>query len=96
MSNRNAVALLSVLLPLLLTAPGARANMAAANACAGALPRDARAIYDATLPKLGPGANLRDQVTQTTRGLAISGIIDRGNARQSGTAAGECLQRIAS
>lgn len=73
--------------------PAARADAAAANACAAKLAKDARTIYDATLPQLTPGADLRALVTTNTRALARAGTIDRGTARQSAQAAGACLQR---
>jgi hypothetical protein len=83
-------------LPLLLfvafATPGARADTAAANACAGRLDKDAKAIYDATLPEVTPDADLRSLLTSHTRRLAMSGTISFGNARQSATAASECLQ----
>ena len=81
------------LLPIL-AVTAAHADSAAASACAARLPPDARVIYNATLPKVTPGTNLRDLLTTNARSLALSGTIDRGNARQSATAAGECLQRI--
>src|SRR5215471_18984406 len=82
------VLLLAVALPL----QNGHATSAAANECAAKLPKDAKAIFDATLPKVVPGANLRDLVTTNTRSLAIAGTIDRGTARQSAAAAGQCLQ----
>lgn len=65
---------------------------AGANACAAKLPKDARTIYDATLPKVTPGADLRDVVTNSTRDLAMAGSINRGSARQSATQAAQCLR----
>lgn len=78
---------------LLLTCAGtARADTAAANACAAKLSPDARTIYDRTLPQVTPDANLRDLLTSNTRSLAMSGTISFGNARDSATAASECLR----
>jgi hypothetical protein len=82
-------------LPALITvfaASRAHADAAAANACAAHLDKDAKAIYDATLPEVTPGADLRELLTSNTRRLAMSGTISFGDARQSATAASECLQ----
>jgi hypothetical protein len=88
-----------VLLPVLaviLAASGARADTAAATACAANLTGDARVIFDATLPEVEPGVDLRAVVTARTRSLAMAGEIDRDTARQSAGAAAKCLQRAAS
>ena len=86
-------AVLSLLLTFAVAVPASSADTAAANACAAKLPKDAKAIFDKTLPQIGPGADVRSLVTANTRSLAFSGTIDRGNARQSAVAAGQCLQQ---
>ena len=87
----RAIALLAA---LSLSATGiAYADSNAANACAAKLPRDAKLIYDATLPQLTPGANLRDLVANNTRRLARAGTIDRNSARNSAMSAGSCLRQ---
>jgi hypothetical protein len=86
---------LALVLLIAFATPATSADTAAANACAAKLPKDAKAIFDKTLPQIGPGADLRSLVTTNTRSLAISGAIDRGSARQSAIAAGQCLQRAA-
>ena len=95
MTVRSLAATAALVLPLLtvFASQGIGADTAAAKACAATLPKDAKAIFDATLPQIGPGADLRSLVTSNTRSLALSGSIDRGSARQSATAAGECLKR---
>jgi len=70
----------------------ARADTDSANACATKLSPDAKAIFDATLPQVVPGANLRSLLTASTRKLAFSGAIDVGSARTSATAASQCLR----
>lgn len=77
------------------TARAGQAETAAANTCAGGLSKDAKAIFDATLPKVTPGVDLKSVVTSTTRSLAFAGTIDRGTARESATAAGACLKKAA-
>lgn len=84
---------LTLLLPMVCAGHGARADSAAANDCAASLSKDAKTIFDATLPQVAPGADLRSLLTTNTRSLAMSGTIDRGSARQSATAAAKCLQR---
>jgi hypothetical protein len=71
----------------------ARGDTAAAKACATGLSKDAKTIFDATLPQVGPGVDLKSAVTAKTRSLAIAGTIDRGTARDSATEAGACLKR---
>ena len=71
----------------------ALAGVAEANACAATLSKDARAIFDATLPQLTPQANLRELLTTNTRDLAFGGTISLWNARESATAASDCLQK---
>jgi hypothetical protein len=85
-------ATLALLLLIAFVTPATSADRAAADACAAKLPKDARAIFDKTLPQIGPGADLRSLVTANTRSLAFSGTIDRGSARQSAEAAGQCLK----
>ena len=75
------------------TARAGQAETAAANACAAGLSKDARMIFDAALPKVVPGVDLKSMVTSTTRSLAFSGKIDAGTARDSATQAGECLKK---
>jgi hypothetical protein len=77
--------------PGVFAAAAARADTAAAKACATRLPKDAKAIFNATLPQVAPGSDLRSLLTSNTPRLAIFGTIDRGNARQS-TAAAERLK----
>jgi hypothetical protein len=85
-------ALVALMLPAGIAATAAHADPAAVQACATKLPKDARAIFDATLPQVAPGSDLRSLLTVNTRSLAFSGSIDRDGARQSATAAGECLK----
>jgi hypothetical protein len=96
MIDRWVAARTALMLPLLVAlvspASNARADTRAANACAARLDKDAKTIYDATLPELTPGSDLRSLLTKHTRGLAMSGTISFGDARQSATAASECLQ----
>lgn len=83
-----------LLLPVIALAPAAaRADTTAMTACATKLTPDAKAIFDKTLPQVTPSSDLRALLTSTTRSLAFSGAISRGDARQSATAAGQCLQQ---
>ena len=92
LAARRAALVLPLLLAVVLAASDAHADVAAANACATTLPKDAKTIFDATLPKMTPGADLRAVVTATTRSLATSGAIDQGDARKSAIAAAKCLR----
>ena len=83
---------LALMLPAGIAATAAHADPTAAQACATKLPKDAKAIFDATLPQVAPGSDLRSLLTANTRSLAFSGSINRGSARESATAAGDCLK----
>jgi hypothetical protein len=92
-SVRGRVAFALVLmLPIAAATTQARADTAAATSCASGLAKDAKAIFDASLPQIAPGIDLRDVVTANTRKLAIAGTIDRGTARDMATAAAVCLK----
>ena len=91
-ATTSLIAVLAALPLLAVAAPRARADGPAATACAAQLPRDAQAIFSATLPQLGPNADLRALVTANTRALASSGTIDRGGARDSAMSAAKCLR----
>jgi hypothetical protein len=85
-------ALITLALLATVLAPAAHADTDAANACAAKLSPDAKAIFDATLPQVVPGANLRSLLTANTRKLAFAGAIEVGSARASATAASQCLR----
>ncbi|MBS9476595.1 hypothetical protein [Ancylobacter radicis] len=67
----------------------AMADKAAGDACAASLNADGQAIYAGVGSASG---DLRTAITNTTRSLAMSGKIDRGNARTNAEAAGKCLE----
>ncbi len=72
----------------------AAADRAAADRCAARLPKEARAIYSASVPRLGPGADGRAIVTEQTRALVMSGSVDHLTANQSAEAAAQCLMLL--
>lgn len=81
---------------LVLLAGGvAQADQAAGNACAASLTPDGKAIYSAVMAA-GDSGDLRSIVTDTTKSLAMSGQIDRGNARSNAQAAAQCLEQARS
>ncbi|MFG1394340.1 hypothetical protein [Xanthobacter agilis] len=75
----------------LLTGGAAHADTGAAARCAAKLPIDARAIYDASAPKLVPGADGRAVVTEETRKLVLGGQVDFTKAQDAAMAAASCL-----
>jgi len=70
----------------------ARADGAAADACAAKLGPDGKAIYAAVRAANPTTQNLRSVVEEQTRSLAMAGQIGRGDARDSAYAAGECVK----
>ena len=79
-----------MLLPIFAVAAPAHADPA--GVCAAQLPKDAKVIFDTTLPKVSPAADLRSIVTANTRSLAMSGQINPDVARESAMAAAKCLR----
>ena len=73
-------------------AAGARADGAAADACAANLPPDGKAIYTATVAGQPTADTLKSIVESQTRSLAMAGKIGRGEARTNADAAGECVR----
>jgi hypothetical protein len=73
---------------------GARADQAAASACAARLSPEARTIYARVAPGVTPATDLREAVTSATRGLVMSGTMSRDAARPAAEAAGECLRLL--
>lgn len=76
----------------LLSATAAFADQKQGAACAGGLPKDAKAIYDASLADAVKASDLRAVVEQKTKSLAMAGTISKMSARGSAEAAGKCLQ----
>ncbi|MDX2165424.1 MAG: hypothetical protein SF182_00095 [Deltaproteobacteria bacterium] len=79
-------------LAALLAAGVAGANQDSANACAKALGKDPRTIYDASIAAVTADTNLKDLLTQKTRGLVEAGTVPRDTARDSARAALKCLE----
>lgn len=76
-------------------APGpARADQAAAKACADSLDPKARLVFDETAPKVKPGADVKDALRSAVRPLVMGGKLSRDDARAAAEAAGPCLQKI--
>jgi len=71
---------------------GARADKAAADACAAKLNGDGKAVYAAVVAAGPTKDTLRSVVEREGRSLAMGGKISRGSARENATAAAECAQ----
>lgn len=77
---------------VLLTASAAAADSTAAEQCAAGLGKDPRAIYDACSGSVQPSTNLKELLTEKTRGLVLAGAVTRGTARDSAREASACLE----
>ncbi|WP_454916329.1 hypothetical protein [Xanthobacter sediminis] len=75
---------------LLLCGP-ALADKGSAGRCAAKLPQDARAIYEASAPRLVSGVDGRAIVTEETRKLVLAGQVDYTKAQDAAMAAAGCL-----
>jgi hypothetical protein len=73
-------------------ATGARADGAAADACAASLQPDGKAIYTATVTGQPTAGTLKSIVESQTRSLAMAGKIGRDEARAHAVAAAECVR----
>ena len=84
------------LLPLLLlsiaSGPTLAADPAAADACAANLKPGARSIYDAALPSMKPGANLRTVLKHVVVPEVKAGEMSRRTARHRAEEAARCLE----
>ncbi len=79
-------------LALLLTVSSpALADRAGADKCAANLPKDAKAVYDATAPGFASASDARQLITDRVRGLVMSGTLSMSGARPAAEAAGKCL-----
>ncbi len=86
---RSFIALSLFLLPI-----NASADQHAADACAAALPQDARLIYDSAAPAIAGASNPKDVVVEKTRALAQEGTISKLSARDNAMKAGSCLKGL--
>lgn len=77
---------------LALSAAPALAGQAEAQSCAAGLDANGTQIFNAALPQVAPGADLKGVVTDVTKSLVKSGQVPRGDARSAAMAAGECLK----
>ncbi|WP_428660389.1 hypothetical protein [Reyranella sp.] len=71
---------------------GARADKAAADACAAKLNPDGKAVYAAVVAANPTTETLRSVVEREGRSLVMGGKIARGPARENATGAGECAK----
>lgn len=77
---------------LALSAAPALAGQAEAKSCAAGLDANGAQIFNAALPQVAPGADLKGVVTDVTKSLVMSGKVPRAEARPAAVAAGECLK----
>jgi uncharacterized protein YcfJ len=71
---------------------GARADKAAADACAAKLNADGKAVYAAVVASNPTTESLRSVVEREAKSLVMGGKISRGPARENAMAAGECVK----
>ena len=75
-----------------LSAAPALAGQAEAKSCAAGLDANAMLIFNAALPQVVPGADLKGVVTDTAKSLVKAGAVPHADARPAAIAAGECLK----
>ncbi|WP_139251335.1 hypothetical protein [Kaistia soli] len=69
----------------------ALADQASADACAGSLNTEAKAIYAAAIGSVG-STDLKSLLTEKTKGLVMAGTVSRSTAKESAMAAANCLE----
>ena len=74
--------------------PAARADQAAAQACASHLPPEAMTIYQDAAPNVTPGTDLRSLLKTRVKALVLAGSVQRTTARGSAIAAYGCLKHL--
>jgi hypothetical protein len=79
---------------LLVAAPAAHADRAAADRCAASLPPGSRAIYAQSIPAVLSGQTIADAITPVARSMVMGGSMARADARPAAEAAGECLKLL--
>lgn len=84
--------ILTALCLLALSAAPAFAGQAEAQSCANGLDANGQMIFNAVLPQVTPGVDLKGVVTAATKSMVESGQLARGDARPAATAAGQCLK----
>lgn len=84
--------ILTALAILALSAAPAFALSADAQNCAAQLDSNGQAIFNAALPQVKPGVDLKAVITTATKSLVASGQVPMGSARPAAMAAGQCLK----
>jgi hypothetical protein len=80
-------------LVLLVAAPAAHADRAAADRCASTLAPASKTLYEQSLPEVLGGESVRDALTANARSMVMAGSLSRDAARPAAQAAAPCLQQ---
>jgi hypothetical protein len=80
-------------LALLVAAPAARADRAAADRCAAGLAPASKTLYSASLAEVLGGESPKDALTGNARAMVMNGTLSRANARPAAEAAAPCLMQ---
>jgi hypothetical protein len=86
------VILSTLLLLVFAVSSHAFAGQTEAKECAASLDEKSQLVFNAVLPKVVPGAKLKDEVVVAVKALVKSGQISRADAKKSATAAAKCLK----
>jgi hypothetical protein len=83
-------------LAVALAASPALADRGAADACAAGLSADSKAIYQAAIGQVQPGADNRAIVKGIVENMVASGQLGMLGAKSAAQAAGACLKKLGS
>ena len=78
----------------MLTSTPVLADQAAAGTCAAALPAEAKLVYDAALPGVVAGGELRATIKAAAVALVKSSQLSRSSAKGAAEAAAGCLKQV--
>jgi hypothetical protein len=83
-----------VAMVLLFISSPAWADRKEADACAANLSAGSKAVYDAAVDKVKPGADNKALVQGIVKGMVDAGQLSLFNAKSTAQPAGECLKKI--
>lgn len=90
--TRHRILILTALIAL--TPVFAKADQAAATACAGGLSPEAKTIYGKVAPSITPKTDIKEALTSAVRPMVMNGSMTRDVARTAAEDASECLKLL--
>jgi hypothetical protein len=83
-----------VAMALLLTSSPAWADRKVADACAASLSPESKAVYDAVVAQVKPGADNKAIAESVVKGMVADGKLSLFSAKSTAEPAGECIKKL--